>query len=160
MNNGNKKKGRIDFAHIAPLLLSDVACPFKSISSESAARWTAPVWAKGYFLEGGEVVTNYEQLITLRCHFVTQWNLIKRAADLWGESGEALTPLCRITINFPEHRNIINTLAPFRFEGVVMFLLMWRCCSRRHFPGLLRVLLSAQQSPAVALLATHQQQSV
>lgn len=78
------KKRRVDFL---PLFVSGVACPFKSISSASAARWTARVGAKGYFPDRGEVVTNYEQLITPRCRFVTQRDTIKRAAGSVG--GEA-----------------------------------------------------------------------
>lgn len=67
----------------AQLFLSDVHVLLKAFPVR-VQRGGQPSRTKGYFLERGKAATNYEQLITLRWHFVEQRNTIKHAGWLSG----------------------------------------------------------------------------
>lgn len=92
---------------------------------------------KGYFLERGRVVTNYEQLITLRWHFVEQRNTIKHGGCIsggWLEgANSSLSMTKRITLDFPEDLNLINKCIQDFGIFFMVFPLFWTHTVEIHF---------------------------
>lgn len=78
-------------------------------------------------------MTNYEQLITLRWHFVEQRNTIKHGGCIsrgWLEgANSSLSMTKQITLDFPEDLNLINKCIQ-DFYGICTVLetyRMWKC---------------------------------
>lgn len=122
MNNVRKREKcrlpRVFFTHCSPLPVWS-RCPLKAFPGR--VQWGGQQSrTKGYFVERGRVVTNYEQLITPRWHFVEQGNTIKHGGWISGgvlegtNSAPSMTKW--ITLNFPKDQNLINTLEHFIFS--------------------------------------------